>query len=66
MVGRVLKKMQDADPDLVVEEVEVTTNPLVTLRQGVKMIPAILAGDKKLSGIILTEEKVKKFIGSLK
>lgn len=62
MVGRVLKKLQQEYADLVVEEVEVTTNPLVTLRQGIKMIPTLIAADKKLTGIILSEKKINDFI----
>ncbi len=62
MVGRVLKKLQEEFPDLVVEKVEATTNPLASLRQGVKMIPTLIAEDKKLTGIILSEKKVRDFI----
>lgn len=62
MVSRVLKKLQEEFPHLVIEEVEVTTNPLVSLRQGVKMIPTLMTGDKKLTGIILSEEKIRDFI----
>ena len=57
-----LKKLQQEYADLVVEEVEVTTNPLVTLRQGIKMIPTLIAADKKLTGIILSEKKINDFI----
>ncbi len=62
MVGRVLKKLQEEFPDLVIEEVDVVTHPLVSLRRGVKMIPTLIAGDKKLTGIILSEEKIRNFI----
>ncbi|MCB2184129.1 MAG: hypothetical protein KQH63_19060 [Desulfobulbaceae bacterium] len=64
-VGRALKKMQEEFTDLTVEEVEVTTNPLLTLRHGIKMIPTLVAGSKRLSGFILNKNEIRRFIREL-
>lgn len=62
MVSRVLTKLQEEFPDLVVNKVDVITQPLVSLRHGIKMIPTLISGDKKLTGIILTENQIREFI----
>lgn len=65
MVGRELKKLQQEYQNLEIKEIEVTTNPRLTLRHGVRMIPTLKAADGKLSGFILTSSKVREFIQEL-
>lgn len=62
LVGRALQKLQEQHPDLVVEKIEVITRPVESLRQGIRIIPALTAGGRKLSGIILTPAAVREFI----
>ncbi|MBL4902345.1 MAG: hypothetical protein JKY62_06820 [Desulfocapsa sp.] len=44
------------------EEVEILTNPLRTLQDGVKFIPTLQSGDERLSGILLSRKKIKAFL----
>jgi len=44
------------------EEVEILTNPLRTLQDGVKFIPTLKSGDERLSGILLNRKKIKAFL----
>jgi predicted DsbA family dithiol-disulfide isomerase len=62
LVGRALQKLQEEYPDLAVEKVEVTTHPAESLRQGIRIIPALTAGGRKLSGLILTPAAVREFV----
>ncbi len=48
--------------DITLEEVEIITNPLRALKDGVKFIPTISVGDQKISGIVLTKEKISRFL----
>ncbi len=65
LTGRVLKKLNGEYPDLTVEKIEVTKQPLQTLRAGVKMIPTLAAGGEKISGIILTSANIRQFVDKL-
>lgn len=60
-----LSELKGNYPDLTVEEIEVTKQPLQTLREGVKMIPTLAARGAKISGIILTSSDIRKFIDTL-
>ncbi len=48
--------------DITLEEVEIITSPLRALKDGVKFIPTIAVGDKKISGILLSKEKIAGFL----
>ncbi|MBU0945160.1 MAG: hypothetical protein KJ804_11185 [Proteobacteria bacterium] len=48
--------------DAHLEEVEVLTNPLRTLRDGVKFIPTLKYGDEQLSGILLNRAQIEAFL----
>jgi len=48
--------------DVQLEEVEILSNPLRALKDGVKFIPAIKSGQEQLSGILLSSEKIKSFL----
>jgi len=65
LVGRTLQKLQQEYPDLVVEKIEVTTHPVESLRNGVRIIPTLMADGQKLSGIILTPASVRDFVAGI-
>jgi hypothetical protein len=62
LVGRELKKIQEEDPDLEVEAIDVVTNPLKSWKEGLRMIPTIIKGEKKLSGIFLSSKQIRDFL----
>jgi glutaredoxin len=62
LVGRTLQKLQLEFPELAVEKIEVTARPAESLRNGIRMIPTLTAGDNKLSGLFLTPTAVRKFV----
>ncbi|MBU0908978.1 MAG: hypothetical protein KKA54_08025 [Proteobacteria bacterium] len=65
LVGRTLQKLQQEYPNLVVEKVEVTTRPVESLRNGIRIIPALAADGRKLAGFILTPTAVRKFVAKI-
>jgi hypothetical protein len=66
MVDRELTKLQKQDPDLEVIKIDVVTNPLRAWKEGIRMFPALKAGDKVLSGIFLGGDEIRKFIDEAK
>ena len=48
--------------DITLEEVEIISNPLRALKDGIKFIPTLSCGDKKISGILLSKEKIAAFL----
>lgn len=63
MVGRVLKKLQEEMEDLTVHKVDILRHPRTALREGITMIPTLQQGDRQLSGIFLSEEQIRCFLG---
>ena len=47
--------------DIQLEEVEILTNPLRALTDGVTFIPTLKYGDLKISGILLSHKKIAQF-----
>jgi len=62
MVGRVLKKLQKEMGDLNVREVDILRHPRTALREGITMIPTLKQDERRLSGIFLSEEKIRNFL----
>lgn len=62
MAGLALKKLQQEMVDLEIETVEVTTSPLRSWKDGIRMVPALRGGGKTLSGLTLSSEKIRLFI----
>ena len=52
--------------DLEIETVEVTTNPLKSWQDGIRLIPALRGGGKTLSGLLLSPEMIRSFIEKIK
>ncbi len=62
MVGRELTKLQQEFPKLEIEKVDILTSPARALKQRVRMIPTLQAGEDTLSGIFLSSSQIKAFI----
>jgi len=65
MAGRSLRQLLDEFPDVSVEKVELLTNLDRSRKDGVRTIPALVAGDKRLSGFYLTRNAIRRFLESL-
>jgi hypothetical protein len=63
-VSRELKKIQEEHPELEVEEIAVVANPLTSWQDGIRMIPTLIKGEKKLSGVFLTSKQIKDFLST--
>jgi hypothetical protein len=53
--------LQDRD-DIQLEEIEILSNPVRALKDGVRFIPTLKCGERQLSGIFLSIDKIKAFI----
>jgi len=62
LAARALKRIAATNPGLEIELIEVTTNLARTRQAGVKALPTIVIGDKTLTGLILSEEKIRRFV----
>ncbi|MEN8199186.1 MAG: hypothetical protein ABFR63_03830 [Thermodesulfobacteriota bacterium] len=62
MAKKVLDELLTDRKDIRLEEVEIVTNPLRTLKDGVKFIPTLKYGDEQLSGILLSREAIAEFL----
>jgi hypothetical protein len=63
LVGLALRKIIKAHPAaLELETVEVTTSPLRTWRDGIRMIPALRCGEQILAGFTLTKAAISAFL----
>ncbi len=64
LVGRELNKLYSEFPGLQVEKIDVLVHPRRTLAAGVRMIPALKAGNRMLSGLFLTSAEIRKFLST--
>ncbi len=62
MAGRALASLKEEFPDLEITKVDVTLHPGKALQAGVRMIPCLIIDDKKLSGIMLSKERIRSFL----
>ena len=65
MAGLSLSRLLSDFPDITVEKVEYLTNLGRSRKEGISLIPALVSGDKKLSGIFLSKNKIHQFLQSL-
>jgi len=49
-------------PELRIHEIDVVAHPLLTWNQGIRIFPALKADDQILSGVILGQEEIRRFI----
>lgn len=50
------------DPDIQIEEVDILGSPQRCLQDGIRMVPALVVGEDKLSGIFLNKKTIESFI----
>ncbi len=62
MAKKALDELLKNRDDIHLEEIEILSNPLRALKDGVKFIPTLKCGKEQLSGILLSSEKIEKFI----
>jgi len=65
LVDRELTKLDKEFPQLSIEKVDILTSPGRALKAGVKMIPTLQAGEKKLSGLFLGSGQIREFVTSV-
>ncbi len=66
MAKKALEELTAEMDNIHIEEIEIITNPLRALRDGIKFIPTIKVGDMTLSGTLLSSEKIEKFLNKVK
>ncbi|MEA3469493.1 MAG: hypothetical protein U9R57_14895 [Thermodesulfobacteriota bacterium] len=62
MAKKALDELLADRDDVQLEEVEILRNPLRAFKDGVKFIPTLKSGEERLSGILLSSEKIKAFL----
>ena len=65
VAGRALKGLLKDFPNIEVNKVEFLTNRADARKDGVKRIPALVYGDRKLTGMLLTKGKIRQFLESI-
>ena len=65
MAGLSLSKLLRDFPGIDLKKVEYLTNLRTARREGVKLIPTLKSGDKKLSGFLLSKNAMREFLESL-
>jgi len=65
MASRALARILDDFPDIKIDKVEYLSNRALAREAGVKTIPSLVYGEKKLSGLVLTKGKIRSFLESL-
>jgi hypothetical protein len=60
-----LSHIREDFPDVTVERVEYFTNLGQAKRDGVRAIPALVAGERRLGGILLTPGSIRRFLEAL-
>jgi len=62
MVNRVLAGLQEQYPEMNIHKIDVIANPIRTWNDGIRMIPALKAGNKILSGILPGKKRIRDFV----
>jgi glutaredoxin len=65
MAGRSLSQLLDEFPDVTVEKVEYLANLGRSRRDGVRAIPTLVSGERRLSGFYLGKGSIRRFLESL-
>jgi predicted DsbA family dithiol-disulfide isomerase len=63
--GLILSQIREDFPDVAVEKVEYFTNLGRARRDGVRGIPTLVAGERRLAGIFLTPKSIRRFLEGL-
>ncbi len=62
LTGRALVRLRREYPELEIETVEVSRDPLRAWQDGVRMLPAVCREGKLLTGLFLTDEALRDFL----
>jgi len=62
LVSRELNKLQEQFPELTIDKVDILSQPLRMLKDGIRMIPTLKAGERTLSGIYVSSTQVREFV----
>jgi len=62
MAARALRRLMLLFPDLTVETIEISIHPKRAWQAGIRMIPALKINAAILSGITLSERRIRAFI----
>lgn len=65
MALKVLGEIKKERPELEIEMVDVVSSPLRAWKDGIRMIPAMKAGEKKLSAILLDKKTISAFLDTI-
>ena len=61
VAGRAIKSLLKDFPDIEVDKVEFLTNRKTARDDGVRKVPALVYGDRVLTGVLLTKGKIRSF-----
>lgn len=62
MAGRALENLRSELPELTIETVEVTREPLRVWQAGVRMLPTVTCNGRTISGLFLTTAALRDFL----
>jgi len=65
MANRSLTQLLDEFPHITVEKVEYLANLGRSRRDGVRAIPTLVSGERRLTGFYLTRGRIREFLESL-
>ena len=65
MAGLSLSQLLPDFPDIRIEKVEYLANLVSSRKDGIRSIPTLSSGDKKLGGFYLTKKRIRQFLESL-
>ena len=65
MAGRSLAGLLHEFPHVSVEKIEYLTHLGRSRRDGVRTIPTLISGERRLSGFYLTKQRIRQFLESL-
>ncbi len=61
MAARELKNLKKKYPDLEIVEIDILLHPLLTLKNNIRMVPALKGGSLILSGLFLSRKQINRF-----
>ena len=62
LAKKYLSKITENDPEVQIEEVDIIGSPKRCLQDGIRMVPALVINEDKLSGVFLSKKAIKAFI----
>lgn len=62
LARKYLERLQQVGHDIDIEYIDILKEPVRAWKDGIRMIPAIKAGGRLISGVYLGESKIKEFL----